>query len=1005
MNTNDTITEEIEFDSTKRTKNPGSTYPNSISTNITEQRKITKMQQQPPIHSFFPFAKPTYKDIISNWDLLIKYPNDTLLHALANISDVRINPDHIQKEARRQVINTSFAVIKHLTFSSAYITQEHIGILSAMAGKRDAKPSELQGIKMEKQITECIHTIRTLPKPPHTIPKSLIQNLSKITGAFLPKNSIVPKARKPLFSQILKKFTKKTGTDTPPDKNACTILQQFFEATIPPTEIDNSPMSPILPYFLNKQIAVKKRRELFFSNNTNDIYNWDTLPGSNTQQWCASGPRCTNDLFPAPHTLQCTSCAHYVHRECCSIYDNSLPKCFYCSQPPKQIWNFFSGGLITLDEEVTNSLDVTNTSLKNDITDTNSGDITTDTHNDKSTSVIHTPNLSPISTNTDDGTATNAPLNTPLTSNIIAPDLASNPTNGTIPDDGSINLSPTTTHMSTATITENPDTILSPNEVNLNEREPTNASVRFNDNVQISMIDGTTSTTRMQLRIPLIIQGYPEQWSLTKKLQSVLNHLRAIDHSIQILPWKQRTEENQSPINIDNINSISLDTLSIYFNRLTRPVTDKDKFVWTDFVMEHTSSWQTIKDGIASWLNRKGYNLYPRELQSEKEIIIGWFLWSYREIDTAILTQALKNDYKIDFYFRWMNVNLTRLSATNDTVKALHLITTPQNRKSVVKVFSDLYSKAGQKSFPLGIRLRLIPMAQTATSATKINEIKECRHDQRVWLKNIQHYTYNGILNLDKSSAQMPTLRELIMRLKSNVDNERLFFGVNQQWNNPEKYIFTFHKLYSYEAIAKIPTLITLLPNTTSYKLCYKYFTTEAIEEAKDNIWDEKNKEVIRPGDLSVPTDAIAADIVRLGLKDLIKKDDALPEEDLHALQVFLGNEESSVATFTSGNSTQQAKVTSKFLDTNSNSSASSVNTTSSITPMAQSDVQTILKSIASLSKTVTVLDANVKSQAMNSEELIGKMITLEQQISFKNNSNPSLLPGTGTLTGPGDQL
>jgi hypothetical protein len=234
-----------------------------------------------------------------------------------------------------------------------------------------------------------------------------------------------------------------------------------------------------------------------------------------------------------------------------------------------------------------------------------------------------------------------------------------------------------------------------------------------------------------------------------------------------------------------------------------------------------------------------------------------------------------------------MNVTLTRFSSTNDTVKALHIFTTPQNRKSVVKVFSDLYSKAGQKSFPLGIRLRLIPMAQTATSATKINEIKECRHDQKVWLQNIQHYTYDGILNLDKPTAQMPTLREMIMRLRSTMDTARLYFGINQQWNNPEKYIFTFHKLYSYEAVAKIPTLITLLSNTTPYNLCYKYFTADAIEEAKDNIWDDKNKEVIRPGDLIVPTDAIASDIVRLGLRDLIKKIMNFPKKTFMPLTFF----------------------------------------------------------------------------------------------------------------------
>jgi hypothetical protein len=180
--------------------------------------------------------------------------------------------------------------------------------------------------------------------------------------------------------------------------------------------------------------------------------------------------------------------------------------------------------------------------------------------------------------------------------------------------------------------------------------------------------------------------------------------------------------------------------------------------------------------------------------------------------------------------------------------------------------------------------------------------------------------------------------------------------------------------------------------------MCHRYFTAAAIENAKDNIWDTKHKEVIRPGDLTIPTEAIAADILRLGLKDAETHPDDTSYTDTHALNVFLGNEESSVATFTSGK-LQKTKLTSKFADNTSNSSSSSVNTSSSV-QLGPYDIQNILKSIASLSKTVTLLDANVKSNRLDSEEIIGKIITLEKQLvpSTKSPSNPE----TSTVASPG---
>jgi hypothetical protein len=163
----------------------------------------------------------------------------------------------------------------------------------------------------------------------------------------------------------------------------------------------------------------------------------------------------------------------------------------------------------------------------------------------------------------------------------------------------------------------------------------------------------------MQLRIPTIIKGFDTQWSLPQKIKSIVDKILFIDNSISILPWSTPPTSKQPyhsphkeliPLALDQIATTDTTTLQMYFDRLDRPIKDNDNFKWVDFRLQHTIPWSQMKDLLAARLQKRGYSLYPRQLQSEKEVVIGWLLWSFREQDADLLTKLINKKYKIDTY-------------------------------------------------------------------------------------------------------------------------------------------------------------------------------------------------------------------------------------------------------------------------------------------------------------------------------------------------------------------
>jgi hypothetical protein len=499
-------------------------------------------------------------------------------------------------------------------------------------------------------------------------------------------------------------------------------------------------------------------------------------------------------------------------------------------------------------------------------------------------------------------------------------------------------------------------------------------------------IETGPTITRMQLRVPTVIQGFKDQWSISEKIHSVIGKLTSIDPHLIILPWAASTTNSSSneplsaPLLLDQMVSQSLDQLKIYFARINQTIRANANFVWVDFRMQHSVPWNTIKNGMAARLQKRGYSLYPRQLQTEREVVIGWLLWSFREQDAELLAKLINKKYKINTYLRWATINIGP-NNTGPIIKALHIVSSAEDHLMAIKSYNGLY-KMGQRKFPLGMKMRFIPMANSV-SPHVIDTIKRSRSYQQGWLNSIEHIYSSDIQILDKSSAQMPTLRDMICRLTSSADNRELFQGVNRQWNDPNKFIFTYRKQVRTEARSRVSTLLTYLTHTSGYDTCARYFSDSAVEAAQHQIWDEELKDVIQLADLMVPIEAINADADYFGIP-LEPAGGTEVHNNSHAMNVFMDKAPNSVKTFTSANASISSLHTSTT-DDNGTSTIHSPHTNKDT--LTSADLTTLTSTLIQINKKIAILDANVKNNNHKSEEILGKLIVMEKLI---NTNGPS---------------
>jgi len=135
---------------------------------------------------------------------------------------------------------------------------------------------------------------------------------------------------------------------------------------------------------------------------------------------------------------------------------------------------------------------------------------------------------------------------------------------------------------------------------------------------------------------------------------------------------------------------------------------------------------------LSPWCHEKKYGLWPSSLQSEKPVSLGWLLFLTNIMDTELLKVAVSAAiYNVLVGLGWKMIHLGMQGKVKpeDQIKALHVYMDEADLTMAKPLVMTVYpSKPGENhTFPMGIRMRLVPEIDMVLNQEGRKMLKNCR--------------------------------------------------------------------------------------------------------------------------------------------------------------------------------------------------------------------------------------------------------------------------------------
>ena len=211
------------------------------------------------------------------------------------------------------------------------------------------------------------------------------------------------------------------------------------------------------------------------------------------------------------------------------------------------------------------------------------------------------------------------------------------------------------------------------------------------------------------------------------------------------------------------------------------------------------------------------HGFYHNMLQAEATETIGWLLYSTKSIDAGALAEDLYDKFEVQVGLRWMTIDTGTKGKIpfEKKVFALHVEAIKKEKNTVKKALLQLYGRSSwitSQDLPNGIRLRFVTPRKEATSTHAITKLDRLRQRQKGFLNTVERSETNwDIIHLDwRLRDETPTLREMIMNLKSSTHDTKLFLSVDLD-QQKSGFIFQYLPEVKEEARSMTRTLYTFL--------------------------------------------------------------------------------------------------------------------------------------------------------------------------------------------------
>ena len=382
-----------------------------------------------------------------------------------------------------------------------------------------------------------------------------------------------------------------------------------------------------------------------------------------------------------------------------------------------------------------------------------------------------------------------------------------------------------------------------------------------------------THKIRMGLSLTMLPSPKAPDKELYSKAKEWFKKLKEEDNHFRVLPWK-KVNTHLPPI--DNIGAFpnTVGRFRDYFSRAQVKTVGGQSYM--DIYVQYSIPMEELTSNVDWFFKEAGMRMFNKTIQAESITQMGWLLYSYSNLDTKALADAISNQIGTRVGLRYKYINTDKYEPDREQRRkwmAIHIEADSDDSKKATRGLKELYSMSST-TFPLGIRMRLISEYRDV----KGNSTNSKKHTRlRIRQANFAHMLHgcpnDDICQLDWKADNLKhkSLRELIMEIQSNHKDTpgTLFHGVGMDWKGRIVFSYLSNKSNEGSMIAEgiMPYLRHFHGNNVD-----QFFDPEAVISKNEWYWDEKEKCIINP--LSKELDALED-----GDKDYLFAEHTIPND------------------------------------------------------------------------------------------------------------------------------
>ena len=360
-------------------------------------------------------------------------------------------------------------------------------------------------------------------------------------------------------------------------------------------------------------------------------------------------------------------------------------------------------------------------------------------------------------------------------------------------------------------------------------------------------------TYKTRVTLQLKVEGTDNmKEAVLSKLQEFLGELSNADKESALLPWK-RSDAQKGKLDERVAFPTELSVMRVYATKLYTGKQNESITTYPNLYIGHSLSFAEIRRKLQQWLQDGNHGMYRNMLQVENSSEIGFLVYSCREMDAGALADEMEEKFGFSVGLRWKTINTGKRNLPrNQQIKALIVEVDASHRHQCQKELSRFYRRTTRPidEYPNGIRLRFAKSWDDAINTSEKRKIEKLRMRQKDFLASIRTTSTYDILDLDNSpdaDATIPTLRQMVMSIRSKDDDTiPLFHCVDLDYTG-SGYSFIYSNDVAEEAECAVNTLIPYLrhffPEATMY--LDRLFEESALDRCDSLVFDAGLNEVI----------------------------------------------------------------------------------------------------------------------------------------------------------------